>query len=144
MAGSTALRIVRKYHPNVKKVVDAKRAATITVTENDCAASKSKAPDSCALSTAFCKKHDGAIISLAIAYLIDGDVAVRYRVPSAISREIVSFDRGHYFAPGTYRLSSPVSTEKLEVIRNRKGRKKVFRKKGSHRTFHKTAGVRSL
>jgi hypothetical protein len=103
-----------------------------------------KAPDSCALATAACREHDGAIISLAVAYLIDGTKATRYRVPSAIAREIVSFDRSKVFAPGTYRLQAPASTERLNVIRGRRPKKKVTGKKATVRRSHKTAGIRTL
>jgi hypothetical protein len=138
-----ALRVVQKYHPNVTRVVDANRSATIEVTRRDCKVGKSKAPDSCALANAFCRKHDGAIISLRVAYLVDGNKAVRYMVPSRISREIVSFDRGQYFAPGDYRLDRPASTERLGVRRNKKS---VYRKPSgkSVNRIHKTAGIRSL
>lgn len=141
---SKALGIVRKYHPNVTRIVDAKRSTKIEVTENDCKTSKSKAPDSCAMATAFCRKHDGAIISLAIAYLVDGKKAVRYRVPSSVSREIISFDRGQYFAPGTYRLKAPKSTERLSVIRGRSNRKASVKNTVQTKHLHKTVGIRSL
>lgn len=143
MSTSTALRIVQKYHPNVTRVVDATRDTHVKVTQHDCDKSKSKAPNSCAMATAFKKKHDGAIVSLAVAYLIDGNTAVRYRVPAAVSREIISFDRAKMFAPGFYKLTAPVSTEKLAVIRT-KNRSHEQRTGKPIRRVHKTAGIRSL
>lgn len=142
--GKSALGIVRKYHPNVTSVVDARNGQTIEVTKRDCTNSKTKAPDSCALATAFCRKHDGAIISVAVAYLIDGKKAVRYRVPSSISREIVSFDRGQYFSPGTYHLLAPSSTERLGIRRHGRPKAKPVRPGGKINRIHKTAGIRSL
>lgn len=142
--GKSALSIVRKYHPNVTSVVDAKASTKINVTKRDCDTSTSKAPDSCALATAFCRKHGGAIISLAVAYLIDGKKAIRYRVPSAISREIISFDRGQYFQPGTYRLNAPASTERLSVKRAKRTERPNKKSTKKARRVHKTAGIRSL
>lgn len=139
----SALKIVQKYHPNVTKVVDAKHNTRIDVTEKDCKTSKTKAPDSCAMATAFCRKHDGAIISLAIAYLVDGNKATRYRVPGSVSREIISFDRGQYFAPGTYNLLAPVSTEKLSVIRSQRAHPPKKTGVPTAR-MHKTTGIRTL
>ena len=139
----SALKIVQKYHPNVTSVRDAKRGTRIQVTENDCQTSRTKAPDSCALASAACRKHDGAIISLAVAYLIDGDKATRYRVPSAIAREIVSFDRAKQFAPGTYKLNAPSSNERLGVKRGPRV-KSASRGRRIGRRVHKTAGIRTL
>lgn len=140
---STALRIVRKYHPEVTKVIDATRDTWVNVTQGDCDKSRTKSPDSCAMATSFKKKHDGAIISLAVAYLVDGKTATRYRVPASVSREIVAFDRARSFAPGHYKLLAPVSTEKLEVIRTKR-RTHIQRTGKQIRRMHKTAGIRAL
>lgn len=140
----SALSIVKKYHPNVTRVVDANRNVQVEVTASDSKLSKPKAPDSCAMAKAFCRTHDGAIVSLAVAYLIDGNKAVRYRVPGSVSRELVSFDRSHVFSPGSYSLYAPVSTERLSAIRaapkipKRTGMKTVIRR------YHHTAGIRTL
>jgi hypothetical protein len=142
MSNERVLKIVRKYHPNVTHVRDAKYPAMVKLTPQDCAESKVKAPDKCALAHAFTKRHDGAIISMAVAYLIDGNTATRYRVPSSISREIISFDRGQYFAPGIYKLLAPKSTSRLGVVR--KGKKSTSRAGGSVRRIHKTEGIRTL
>jgi hypothetical protein len=139
----SALGIVQKYFPNVTKVVDAKRARIISVTPQDCKDAKRKAPDACALATACEREYDGAIISLSTAYLVKGDKAERYKVPNAIAREIVSFDRHHDFAPGDYYLNAP--TEHLgprsrpQPVKNRKP--DTPRVKGR---YHHTAGIRSL
>lgn len=145
-SGKSALKIVQKYHPNVTKVVDAKRPLQISVTEEDCKGSKKRKPDACALAKACERKYDGAIVSLAVAYLIKGNRATRYRVPQAVSRELVSFDRHHDFAPGKYHLRAPKEGEKLGARKypqpeNKPGGNVYSASKSRN---HKTAGIRAL
>lgn len=144
--GKTALDVVRKYHPAVTKVVDAKKAATIRVTTEDCATGNSKAPNSCALAKAACREYDGAIISLSTAYLIKGRTAVRYHVPQSISREIVSFDRSNRFEPGEYALKSISKSARLGARpypqpKKHPGGNKYRKDKPRN---HRTAGIRVL
>ncbi len=116
---SVALRIVRKYHPNVTRVVDAKKPISITVTNEDDKRSKSKDHKECALATA-CQRQehaDGAIISVRSAYVIKGNTAIRYRVPSSVSREVVSFDRKGGFSTGTYQLTNYGPNDAIGKVR---------------------------
>lgn len=102
-----AMRIVHKFFPGVTRVIDARRDLTIVVEPQDARGSGRKQHHACAMAVA-CKRllHiDGAIIATSRAYLIKGTLATRYEVPESVSREIVSFDRGARFAPGTYRLA---------------------------------------
>lgn len=140
---SVSLSYVRKYYPDVKRVVDAKRGTKITVTAADCANGVGKAPNICAIAKAAMRHYDGAVISLSRAWLIKGDTAYRYDVPPHVTQELVVFDRAHQFDPGVYRL---------ERVRkgNRLGEKKVSGKvvrrkaKAKVRAKHYTAGVRAL
>lgn len=135
---------VNKYFPSVTEVKDASSHIDIEVTSEDCAASTSKEPSNCALATA-CKreKYDGAIISLGVAYLITGNKALRYRVPSRIAREIVSFDRNHDFRPGAYRLNAPAKSEKMGATHKPTGTT-PDRGPITKVTRHRTEGIRSL
>jgi hypothetical protein len=137
------LKIVQKYHPNVTKVVDGKKTLNFEVTAQDCKAGKRKGPSSCAMAKACERKYDGAIISLSVAYLITGNKATRYRVPSTVTREIVSFDRHKEFAPGEYHLVAPSSTEKLGVKREARDRPTRSYVRTVTRN-HRTAGIRAL
>jgi CheY-specific phosphatase CheX len=89
----TALRIVKKFFPEVTDVEDAEKSQVIEVT--------------CAMAVACKRKYnlDGVIISVKTAYLIKGKKAKRFSLPESVSREIVSFDRDSGFAAGQYRLS---------------------------------------
>src|SRR6185312_6000284 len=111
MAG--ALEHIRKFYPDVTAVVDAPQDITIKVTVQDCQKSKKGAPSECALARAFERRFDGAIISRTVSYLIKGSKAIRYMTPESVTREIVSFDRHHDFAPGQYYLKAPSGNEIL-------------------------------
>lgn len=143
--GKSALGIVRKYHPNVTKIVEAKKDLHIEVTKDDCRKSKSKSPSSCAMARACSREYDGAIISLAVAYMIKGDTAIRYMVPQSVSREIVSFDRNHNFAPGEYQLKKVTKANKLGPRRSRLlPERHETQYSSTKRRPHKTAGIRAL
>ena len=144
--GKSALSIVQKYHPQVKKVVDAKHNVEINVTQHDCRGGDPHAPDTCAMARAFKREYDGAVISMSVAYLIEGDQAIRFTVPPSVAREIVSFDRNHNFSPGEYYLKAPNKSEKLSprkyALRKERHEKQYARQ--SKRRHHKTAGIRKL
>jgi hypothetical protein len=142
-SGKSALGIVRKYHPNVTRVVDAKKQVNILVTPEDCKGSKKKSPDHCALAQAFTRKYDGAIISLSTAYLIKGNKAIRYKVPQSISREIVSFDRHHDFAAGEYTLKAPSKTARLGPRQWAQPKNRPAGR-GLRKRSHRTEGIRTL
>lgn len=113
----TALKIVQKYYPQVSSLVDAKKPVTINVTPEDCKQGKSGAPSECAMARAFSREYDGAIISKSISYLVRGKVALRYRTPESVTREIISFDRNNNFQPGEYGLRAPEQSAKLSSTR---------------------------
>src|SRR5207237_4660373 len=79
------------------------------VTKRDASLGQSKDHRKCVVAET-CKKKlklDDAIVAMRRAYLIRGNTAVRYSVPEAVARELVSFDRGGSFAPGMYELKAP-------------------------------------
>jgi hypothetical protein len=105
----TALKIVQSYFPGVESVKDSRGKVKVEVTKGDVSTSKRKKHAECAMAVA-CKramKLDGVIISTSTAYLIKGKQAIRFHVPNSVSREVVSFDRGATFEPGTYELMKP-------------------------------------
>ncbi len=121
----TALEIVKKFHPNVTKVVDAKKLLHVNVCAKDIANGDVKAHKECAIAVA-CKRAqpiDGAVIALKVAYLVKGSTATRYAVPEFLTREIVAFDRNGTFSPGDYYFNKP--SEKLGNRTGRTGPKKA-------------------
>jgi hypothetical protein len=73
----SALSIVRKFYPNVNKVVDATEGKNISVTKRDCNA-QGKDHNGCALAKAIQRGGDGAIVSLTIAYIVEGKKVIIY------------------------------------------------------------------
>ncbi len=141
--GKSALALAQKYHPNVTKVVDAKKDLTVSVMAKDSKSARSKSPGNCAMARACGRDHDGAVISMSVAYIVDGNTATRYKVPASISREIVSFDRNHNFAAGKYTLKAPTAADSLARFRGpNTTKRKNHASKGIRK--HKTAGIRSL
>lgn len=141
-AGSRALARVRKYFPKVNHVIDATSDINVEVTQRDLSTAKRKNHEECAMAVA-CKRAkslDGVIMSMASAYTIKGDTATRFSVPDSVSREIIVFDRGSDFVPGTYSLTVP---EHSLGTQQRTGPKTVTGKK-LYRPRHITTGVRAI
>src|SRR5271170_7718775 len=105
----STLNTVQKYFPHVEEIEDAKEGAVVEVTRRDESTSKRRQHGTCALAVAAkrCFEADGVIISITKAYVVHGKKAFRYDLPEAISREVISFDRGSGFSPGTYQLKEP-------------------------------------
>lgn len=93
---------VRKYFPQVNRVVDSNKSVTVSVQSRDSVEGKKKDPAGCALARA-CQRlpgTDGAIINIGFSYLIKGKTATRYKTSVGVGREITSFDRHQDFAEG--------------------------------------------
>lgn len=145
---STALRTVKKFFPQVKKIVDAKTNAHIEVTEKDANPKGIKKHNECAMAVA-CKrkfKLDGVIIARSVAYLIKGNKARRFILPPSVSREIVSFDRGAGFAPGNYELSKVNPSAQIGMRKKERGKGGSNTNTGEGiKTFrHLTTGIRHV
>lgn len=138
----TALKIVQKMFPNVTSVVDAGRARLIEVERADLRSATVQSHRACAMAVA-CKRKldlDGVIMARSTAYLIKGRRATRYSVPESVTREIISFDRGAQFEPGTYRLIPPV-----KKLGEPQGERSPHEETGrAPRYHHTTTGVRAL
>lgn len=145
----SALSNVQAAFPNVTKVVDAKKDTAFEVTKADTKSAAVRNHTACAAAVA-CKRKlelDGVIMSVSTAYLIKGNVATRYKVPEAVSREITAFDRDAVFSPGDYQLKAPASTERLGA-RNGQGKgggdgDNSTKGNMAKRFHHKTEGIRA-
>lgn len=108
---------IRQFFPQVNRVADSTKSLTVTVTERDCKNAKEKKEDDCAMAHALERelKCDGAIVRPTVAWVIKGDLAVKYQVPGSVAREIVSFDRHHDFRPGEYQLSAVYKCRRMDA-----------------------------
>ena len=139
-----ALSVVKKFFPKVKRVIDATEDAFIEVTAKDASSKAVKDHNACAMAVA-CKRKfhlDGVIISRSIAYLVKGNKARRFSLPTSVSREVVSFDRGAGFAPGNYKLHYIPPKNRLGVIHGGHVRENCDDK--SKLLRHITTNVRSV
>lgn len=140
-----ALRIVQKYFPKVQSIEDGTKPLEIEVTSRDSNSAAVRNHESCAMAVA-CKrmtKADGVIVSMGVAYVIKGSDAIRYRVPPAVQREIVSFDRNAGFAEGQYYLIPPGDGHKL----GESGTRSPAHKNGTGKRNlpkHITTGIRTV
>jgi hypothetical protein len=145
--GSKSLAIVRKYFPKVTEVEDGDTKLQVEVTSADSKSAAVRNHEACAMAVA-CKrkfKADGVIVSISTAYIIKGKKAIRYEVPEAVQREIVSFDREAGFAPGEYELRPVPPTETLEELPHKTSGVKPHKVTGTPlRHYHHTAGLRAV
>jgi len=142
------LRIVTRHFPQVTKVEDATKNVTVEVTKQDESHSSKKDINGCAMAVA-CKrvfKADGVIMARSTAYLVKNDLAIRYKVPNSVSREITSFDRGAGFSPGVYQLSKIAASMRLDYKREHgsDGGRVANKGKTAGRYQHRTEGIRAI
>jgi len=117
-------------------VKDATRNLEIEIERIDVAGSRKKDPHNCAAARAIKREYqckDVAVFS-SKTYVKEGDHYIRYITPESMTREIVSFDRGSDFEPGSYKLRKPAPTERLGSQRTPSHNKKPSGKKKIHLT----------
>jgi hypothetical protein len=139
------LHRINKLFPKVQYVVDALAPIMVEVKPRDNRKGGIKDPGDCAMARA-CKREfnlDGVIISLSKAYLVKGEVATRYSVPTSLSKEVVSFDRNMDFQPGVYHLSAIPPCDRLGA-QKRAPHTGVGKKTRPTKAYHRTANVRSF
>jgi len=143
-----ALKMVQKFAPKVTSVTDADDDLMVEVNEKDGKVSRRKDHNECAMAVAVRRqeKASSVIISSRTAYVIKGTEAVRYKVPEAVGKEVVSFDRGSSFEPGDYKLKAMPKSGRLGARQERadSGRGSVSYARGgaAKRFIHHTANIR--
>ncbi len=144
---SHSLDIVRHFFPKVDTVEDANKPIIVEVTDRDVKIAKIKRHKTCALAVACHRtfKADGIIIGLTAAYVVKGNLAVRYRLGHSISREITSFDRGSSYDIGFYQLTPASPAARLGKVRSINPNRSGKHNPGSipKRFRHYTRGVRT-
>jgi hypothetical protein len=108
---------------NGKRVVDATKPVTISITARDVANGDNKNPSGCAAARA--AKHSiedciSARVHIGRVYIEQEKKWVRYNTPDSLKQEIIAFDRGGSFAPGEYVLRPVSSGETPEGRRSRR------------------------
>lgn len=129
---NAALEIVQSKYPDVVSISDGTKNIAIEVTPDEAKAGKPLDHHNCPYAIA-CKRAlnlRGAIIMRSVAYLVQGTHATRYIIPNSVNRELVSLDRGAYFAPGVYRLNRPWAGNTLKSKAKQKPQKTKRRGSG--------------
>lgn len=106
-------------------VVDSTKHVAVVVTDHDVVNAKKANSKHCALSRAAMRVPgiNAAYFFLTTAYLEYDDKIVRFKLPSSVQKEIVSFDRAQKFASGLYVLT-PVSQSLTRGTAKKNRRKK--------------------
>ncbi|SRR6266550_2998716 len=138
-----ALAVVQKYFPYVKNVEDGEQPIQVEVTKQDSSSAAVRNHETCAMAVASKRltKAKGVIVSIGTAYIIKGETALRYAVPQAVQREIVSFDREAGFAPGEYKLVPFRPSQRLSEIKPTLPHKVSGKPRKNN---HHTAGIRAV
>lgn len=109
-----------------KKIVDAKKALVLEILPSDVKRGLTKDPTACAAAIA-CIRQTNAIsarVHVSRTYVEFEDKWVRYGSPVSLRTEIVSFDRGHEFEAGEYRLSPIVPSHTTEALKATQAQRK--------------------
>jgi hypothetical protein len=143
------------------KTIDASKDLVIEVVQNDIDKATRKNSKCCAFANAAKRQFEdvkAAYFFRSTAWLEYEDKLVRYLLPPAVQKEIVSFDRAHVMEPGTYRVNRPSKAQRLDGSKFKKGKSwanrsaKAKANKGKkkvplgpgRKVRNRTKGVRSL
>jgi hypothetical protein len=109
-------------------IFDAKKAISLTINAKDVDRADPKRPDNCAVAIA-CRRQTHAKevrVHLGRVYVRANDLNwQRYITPRPMRAEIIAFDRGGEFEPGTFTLSAPQPTKRVTGKRQGTSRQRV-------------------
>lgn len=141
----SAVNKVKKYFPQVTKVIDSNKSVTVSVNKSDVKSGRRNEPGSCALAKACIREFhaDGALINIGFSYVIRGKTAFRFKTSNTVAREIVSFDRHSDFATGKdYRLQKVSPSNRLGCHSGPSGPKKGHKTTQPKPIMHRTVRIR--
>lgn len=128
-----------------KPVIDAKKPLVLSITPADVKKGRKRKPDCCAAAVACIRqlKADQARVYLSRVYIEFPDKWIRYHTPPSLRTEIVSFDRGHTFEAGEYKLKAIKPSITLGKKRKSYARTGKAPQRGNRVKSHIPAGVRA-
>lgn len=111
---------------NGKKVVDATKSIEIKISKADTIKGASKDPGACAAARAAKRLPNciSARVHLGRVYIEHKDKWVRYKTGDALRSEVIVFDRGGSFEPGTYQINPPAPSDREDYRRSKAVKKK--------------------
>ncbi len=131
---------------NDMPVVDATKKLQISITKKDIVKGDNKNPSMCAAAQCLLRlpKVTAARVHLKRTYVQIDKKWVRFDTPSSLRSEIIAFDRGGSFEPGTFTLGPIAPSHRLSGKRTGgrdKPKKKIMVAK--KRPYHATTNVRA-
>ena len=132
---------------NGKPVVNSKRKFSIEISARDVRLGNTKDPGGCAAARCLMRTVPGiksARVHMSVTYLEFAEHWERLMTPDSLRSEILAFDRGARFYPGTYNLAplSPAMQAKHGARQGGPDNPKRKKKKVASRPYHVTKGVR--
>lgn len=127
------------------EVKDAATERVIEITKQDVKFGKRRDANTCAASQAICRQIEGARaarVQVARAYVLIKNKWVRYKTSPALRTEVISFDRGGSFQPGTYTLVPAPPSMRLDSPTPKKAERTNEPSK-PRRKYHQVKGVRA-
>ena len=129
-------------------VLNATKPIELIITEKDCKGGNRKHPDTCAAAVALQREFHASEVRVHLSRVYiktTPDKWVRYITTRPLRTEIIAFDRGGKFAPGTYHL---LGVRKSMRTRNGKKQKPpkrpgAFPQKGNRTKRHVVSDVRN-
>jgi len=129
-----------------KPVIDAKRSITLNITPGDIAKADRKEPADCAVARA-CRRdlHAKEVrVHLGRVYVrMNEGNWQRFMTPKSLRSEIIAFDRGGTFEPGSFVLPAPQPSKRASGKRQGSVPKKPSRRNGKNRVRHVVTDVRT-
>lgn len=131
---------------NGKKVVDSNHSMALVIEDQDIKAGKMKDSAHCAAAQACVRLMDAisARVHLSRTYVEYPKRWLRFRTPSSLRTEIVSFDRGGKFKAGTYYLNPLSPSERPTGQRQGPPSKPKTGPKKKRAKPHHVNGVRNM
>lgn len=128
-------------------VKDALRAITLEIDRKDISSADRKKPETC-VAAAACHAHLGKVkdvrVHLSRIFILreKAEFWERYETPKALRAEIIAFDRGGRFMPGTFELRPPVSYRRKGGAKKTAGDRGKAASNRAKALRHMTIGVR--
>ncbi len=125
---------------NGKKVMNAFQKIVLVIKPNDIKNGDSKNPSECAAAQACMRQLHAtqARVHIGRTYVEVNDKWLRFRTSDALRSEIIAFDRGGTFEPGTYELLTIPPSDRKPRTKSRK--RQVRRAVKKH--YHTVTGIK--
>jgi len=130
-------------------IIDAKKAISLTINARDVDLADPKRPNNCAVAIA-CRRQTHAKevrVHLGRVYVRANDLNwQRYITPRPMRAEIIAFDRGGEFEPGTFTLSAPQPSKRATGKRQGTAPKRIAKRVAGGKkraTYHVVKNVRT-